>query len=83
MEILFPVEKPQLQEKLHHILDCQMRDTVKASILQPDGSYKKTGKRGREEYNAQLHFCLEAREAARAEKNTGNKRIFIPEMHHE
>ena len=82
VEILFPVEKPQLQEKLRHILECQLRDTVKASILQPDGSYEKAGRRGREEFNAQLTFCLEARETARAEKNMENKRVFIPEMHH-
>lgn len=82
VEILFPVEKPQLQEKLWHILDCQLKDTAKASVLRPDGSYEKAGKRGREAFNAQLHFCKEAREAARAEKNTGNKRVFIPETHH-
>ena len=78
VEILFPVEKPQLQEKLR-----QMKDTVKASVLQPDGSYEKTGRRNKEEFNAQLTFCLEAKEAARAEKNMGNRRVFIPEMHHE
>lgn len=83
VEILFPVERPQLQEKLRHILDCQLKDTVKASVLLPDGTYEKAGRRGREEFNAQLGFCMEAREAARAEKNTGNKRVFIPEMHHE
>lgn len=82
VEILFPVEKPGLQDKLRHILDSQLRDTVKASILQTDGSYEKTGRRNKEEFNAQLHFCMEAREAARAEKAMGNKRVFIPEMHH-
>ena len=82
VEILFPVEKPQLQEKLRHILDCQLRDTEKASILQPDGSYVKVDKRGRETFNAQLTFCVEAKEAARAETNLGNKRVFIPETHH-
>lgn len=83
VEILFPVEKPQLQEKLQDILDCQLRDTVKASILQPDGSYEKADMRGREAFNAQLHFCHEAKKAARAEKEMGNRRVFIPEMHHE
>ena len=83
VEILFPVEKPQLQEKLRHILDCQLKDTEKASVLQPDGSYAKVDKRSRETFNAQLTFCLEARDAARAETNLGNKRVFIPETHHE
>ena len=83
VEILFPVEKPRLQAKLRHILDCQLMDTVKASVLQPDGSYGKAGKRGKEPYNAQLQFCMEARDAARAGKHTGNERVFIPETRHE
>ena len=83
VEILFPVEKPQLQEKLHDILECQMRDTVKASILQADGTYEKVDLRGKEAYNAQQHFCYEAKWAAKAEKELGEKRVFIPEMHHE
>ncbi len=83
VEILFPVEKPCLQEKLQDILDCQMRDTVKASMLQPDGSYEKVDMRGREAFNAQLHFCHQAKAAAKAEKEVGNQRVFIPEMHHE
>ncbi len=83
VEILFPVEKSQLQEKLQDILDCQLRDTVKASILQPDGSYEKVDMRGREAFNAQLHFCHEAKKAAKAEKEMENRRVFIPEMHHE
>lgn len=83
VEILFPVEKPALQEKLKHILDCQLRDTVKASVLQPDGSYEKVDKRGKEIFNAQLRFCEEAKAAAKAEADIGNKRVFIPKMHHE
>lgn len=83
VEILFPIEKPELQEKLQHILDCQLRDTVKASVLQPDGTYEKIDKRGKFIFNAQLAFCEEAREAAKAETEIGNKRVFIPKMHHE
>jgi polyphosphate kinase len=83
VEILFPVEKPAMQERLHHILDCQLRDNVKASILQPDGSYKKAERDGKEAFNAQLTFCQEAKELARAEADTGNQRVFVPKMHHE
>ncbi len=60
-----------------------MRDNVKASMLQPDGSYEKVDMRGREAFNAQLHFCHQAKAAAKAEKEVGNQRVFIPEMHHE
>ncbi len=83
VEILFPVEKPRLQQKLRDILECQLKDTVKASELRPDGSYEKPDRRGRETFNAQLHFCMEARESAHSEEENGNRRVFVPETRHE
>lgn len=83
VEILFPIEKPVLQEKLKTILDCQLKDTVKASVLQPDGSYVKVDKRGKEVYNAQLAFCEAAKAAAKENAGPVHKRVFIPKMHHD
>ena len=74
---------PALQEKLKTILDYQLKDTVKASVLQPDGSYAKVDKRGKEVFNAQLAFCKEAKAAAKEKAGTVHKRVFIPKMHHE
>ena len=39
VEILFPVERPELKEELIHILNIELEDNVKASSLLPDGSY--------------------------------------------
>ena len=84
VEILFPVEKPQLREKLQHILECQLMDNVKASVLRADGSYSKVARNAhREAVNAQLLFCKEAKELARTENEILSRRIFIPETHHE
>ena len=83
VEILFPIEKPALQEKLKTILECQLKDSVKASVLQPDGSYVKVDKRGKEVYNAQLAFCQAAKAAAKEKAGTVHKRVFIPKMHHD
>jgi len=83
VEILFPIEKPALQEKLWHILQSQLKDTVKAHILQPDGSYGKVDRRGKELYNAQLSFCKEAKEAAKVKTDTVHKRVFLPKTHHD
>lgn len=47
VEIMFPVEDPRLKEKVMHILEVQLRDTVKAHLLQPDGSYEKSGSQGK------------------------------------
>lgn len=84
VEILFPVEKPQLREKLQHILERQLMDNVKASVLRADGSYSKVARNAhREAANAQLLFCKEAKEMARTENEILSRRIFIPETHHE
>lgn len=83
VEILFPVEKEELKEELLHILKCQLKDTVKAHLLMPDGSYEKVDRRGRETYNSQDAFCEEAVRLAASGRNDGKSRILIPEMHHE
>ena len=83
VEILFPIEKPELQKKVMHILDCQLRDTVKAHIMLPSGRYEKVDKRGKEIFNSQQYFCDEAREALIKQEGVAEKRVFVPKMHHE
>lgn len=85
VEILFPVDEQELKEELLHILKNQLKDTVKASILQEDGSYIKTDRRGKKPFNSQEAFCRETSEKVKAlmEKNTAASRTFIPEMHHD
>jgi len=83
VEILFPVESPDLKEKLTHILDIHLKDTTNAHILQADGEYTKVDKRGKEVLSSQSLFCEEAKTAVREEKEAVNKRVFIPEIHHD
>lgn len=83
VEILFPIDRPQLKEKLLHILHCQLKDNVKASVLQEDGTYVKVDKRGKSLFQCQEVFCREAIEAAQADTKNGilAARRFVPEMH--
>lgn len=83
VEILFPIEEMSLREKLMHILEGELKDTVKAHVLKPDGNYDKVDKRGKVIYNSQLEFSLEAKAAAGRGKKMADDRVFIPEMHHE
>ena len=83
VEIMFPVERPELQKKLMHILEMQLKDTVKAHILKADGTYEKVDRRVRGTVNSQLEFCKMAVEAAKEQETLDNNRVFIPEMHHE
>lgn len=89
VEVLFPVEEDELKKKLKHILDLELKDTVKAHILTEDGRYVKHSLRGKnaKSINSQMQFW---KEAETEHKNSGTKksdtdvmetRRFIPEEH--
>ena len=82
VEILFPVDDPELKKRLLHILRLELEDNVKAHILQPDGNYEKPDKRGKTLVNSQEELCREAREAAKAAgdggRNSALERVFKP-----
>lgn len=79
VEIMFPVEDPEAKEQAKHILDVQLADTLKAYLLQPDGTYVKQDLRGKEKICAQDTFCKEAVEKAKKEKaSMEDKRVFEP-----
>ncbi|MCC8066149.1 MAG: RNA degradosome polyphosphate kinase, partial [Clostridiales bacterium] len=85
VEILFPVEDPEIQEKVRHILQVQLDDNMKAQVLQPDGSYERIDRRGKELLCAQDFFCEEAISAAQDVKkksedatDPAKTRRFIP-----
>ncbi len=60
VEILFPVEDEDLKKEVLHILEIQLEDTVKAQVMQPDGSYAKVDRRGKQALSAQMYFCEQA-----------------------
>ncbi len=83
VEIMFPVDRPELQRKLMTILDMQLRDTVKAHILTEKGVYERIDRRGKGFFNSQLESCNMAVEAAGKQELISGSRVFIPQMHHE
>lgn len=83
VEILFPVEEESLKQELMHILDVQLRDTLKAHVLMPDGTYEKVDRRGKEALCAQDTFCAEAMALSKNKKEESKGRTFVPKMHHE
>ncbi len=79
VEILFPVENPELKKEVKHILEVQLADNMKAHILMPDGSYEKPDRRGKTPVCAQDTFCKEAVERVKKLREAeGNTRVFIP-----
>ncbi|MBR6896698.1 MAG: RNA degradosome polyphosphate kinase [Lachnospiraceae bacterium] len=83
VEIMFPVEKQELKDRLKEILDVQLKDNIKAAILLPDGSYVKPDGRGREQVMAQRFFCEEAVSKAVPYVNELAGRSFTPKMNPE
>ena len=80
VEILFPVEKRNLMDDLIHILNVQLNDNEKASILTPEGRYVRVRKSpGEEAMRAQDEFVREAKENARKKEEVLNDRVFTPE----
>jgi len=83
IEIMFPVEDEKCKEEVKHVLQVQLADNVKASVLQPDGSYVKIDKRGKVPLNAQEYFCREAEErAAKTEEHPQELRRQFEPLYH-
>ena len=83
VEIMFPVEDPELKKQVIHILQVQLEDNVKAHVMQPDGTYEKIDKRGKVLVCAQEQFCEEAiamakKAAEEAGHDVHNTRVFVP-----
>ncbi len=78
VEITFPVEDEDLKKKVMEILHIQLADTLKAHIMQPDGSYEKQDLRGRDKLEAQDFFCKQAMNQASEEDKKIVSRIFVP-----
>lgn len=78
VEILFPVETPELKKELLHILDVELNDNVKSHVKMRDGSYVKSNRRGKQAIDSQNIFCMEARERVKFEIEPEKRRIFQP-----
>lgn len=79
VEVAFPIENKDLKEEIKEILDITLNDTVKVRIQQPDGSYIRVDKRGKEIIHSQDIFyrrcCEKIKKLLSEEKNT---EIFKP-----
>ena len=78
VEILFPILDRRIAEKVTHILDVELADTVKAHVLKADGSYDRVDKRGKELIDSQRVFCDEAVKEAQEALHPRGERVFIP-----
>jgi len=82
VEIMFPVVREELKERIRHYMELELEDNLKAHVLMPDGTYEKPDRRGKAPVGSQMALCEMAVEAARAERKKGeaeiSSRVFIP-----
>ena len=87
VEILFPVLKDELKDRIRKYMEIQLEDNLKAHVLQPDGTYEKPDRRGKLPVGAQMTFCEMATAAAKEERKRHEEeissRVFIPIESHE
>ncbi len=81
---MFPIEAPQLKERVMQILDLQFRDNVKKRTLLPDGNYKIITDEDAP-INCQEIFRKEVIQKTKQLKRDAAKkqRVFIPKTHME
>jgi polyphosphate kinase len=68
IETLFPVEDEALKNKIKHVIDITLRDTIKTRLMTATGEYQRIDKRGKELLSCQKYFCEEAEAELEAAK---------------
>ncbi|ETP72745.1 polyphosphate kinase 1 [Lachnospiraceae bacterium JC7] len=83
IEIVFPVHDKEIQKRIQHILDLELSDNVKASVMDENGEYHHADLRGRKQINSQIIQCEEALKQTKKLSKVKNeeKRMFIPIEH--
>ena len=73
IELMFPIQSREAQQKVMLALDSMFLDNVKSRWLQPDGNYKRRRPaKGEEPFRVQLHLYREAQRAVeRARASAG------------
>lgn len=74
VELVFPIEDPDLIERSERILRLMLSDTVNARIQSETTDYSLIDKRGRKRINSQIEFSISAKKALKEKKKNAYKR---------
>ncbi len=78
VELMFPIFEEDCKALVEEVLDIQDEDTMRAHLLQPDGTYKKPDRRGKVALDSQVRSCELAMERAPKPANVMETRLFVP-----
>ena len=54
VEIMFPVLREELKDRIRKYMELELEDNLKAHVLQPDGTYEKPDRRGKLPVGSQM-----------------------------
>ena len=79
VELVFPIEDPELIERSFGIIDTMLNDTVNTRIQDSDTTYVLVDRRGKKPHNCQREFADMAKKALSSKRNIEKEeRQFIP-----
>ncbi len=78
VELLTPIEDSAAKKRLIHILDTHFADTLRARVLQPDGTYTTQRATGTRKLRSQEIFTREAAERARQKAQPPD--VLVPHL---
>ena len=79
VELVFPIEDPELIERSFGIVNRMLKDVLNTRIQRADTTYELLDRRGKKVHNCQREFSDEAKKALAAKKSTvREERQFIP-----
>lgn len=78
VEIAFPIDEPELKERIFAQLEIMLGDTAKLRVMKPDGSYARVDRRGKEHINSQEYFYEQAVKRYTEARSLPPEDIFRP-----
>ena len=79
VELVFPIEDPELIERSFGIMSRMLKDVLNTRIQKPDTTYELLDRRGKKVHNCQSEFSDEAKKLLLAKKSiVREERQFIP-----
>ncbi|MBR6881064.1 MAG: RNA degradosome polyphosphate kinase [Clostridiales bacterium] len=78
VELMFPVEDPDCRRRVMEVLEVELNDTVRAHILNEDGTYHKPDLRGKVKVDSQEKLIELANAAVASRYRNYDNMAFIP-----
>ncbi len=78
IELVFPIEDPDLKERAFEILDTLLSDNTNARTMLPDTGYQHVSRRGKAAFSSQLTFYKQAQDRLKALQQVSVDSPLIP-----